>query len=143
MVLIPENSGEQELALVQFLELGDCRLLVQLEGDDKIGLQVARKLAGHHHGIAAVGTFCRTGGPVGHDLAAAGLAGVDPQALGLAGLPFASGGGVPGHFIGLLLLGLDGFHVKFRAAVGTLHFLYGAVELDGTVTAGAFILLQN
>ena len=123
-------------------------LFVQLEGDDQVGLQVARKLAHHHHGIAAVGAGGCRRMLVGDDLTGAVAADIDPKAFFLPLGPFAAGCGIPGHIVGGFLLEdfvicLEGLHFKFRVAVGTLHLLRGGAEFDGTVTAGAFVLLKD
>ena len=109
--------------------------LIHLEGDHQIRLQQTRKVTGQHHGIAAVGTVGGTGGLICHDLAAALLAAVDPQAVGFAGGPLIAGGGVPGHvvfpfFSHLGSIGPEGFHFKFRAAAGTGGFAAHALGVQ-------------
>ena len=113
-----------------------------------IGLQTTRELSHHHHGTAAIGAGGGTGGGIGDDLTGTALADIDLQGLLLPFRPFAARGGIPGHVVRSLLaelriVGLEGLHLKFRIAVGTFHLLHPGAELDGAVTAGAFVLLKD
>ena len=86
----------------------------------------------------------RGGGRIRDDLTAAGIADVDPHAFLLAGLPVGAGLRIPVQVVGLfflehLVVVFEGLHFKFRVAVGTLHFLDAAVELDLAAAAWAFV----
>ena len=146
MVFVLEHLGKQQLSFVMILQGRNGSLFVYLEGDHQIRLQRSGELSGHDHGVATERTLACAGGLIGHDLAAAAVAGVDPQALSLALCPFGTGGDIPGHVflwlrIHLCLIRFQVLQFKFGAAVGAFHFLQARIKLDGAVTAGTFEFL--
>ena len=117
MIFVLEYLGQEQFSLVVVLQRGNRGFLIHFEGDDQIGFQRSCKLARHNDRIPAERTLRSTGGFVSHDLAAAGVAGVDPQAFGFAFLPLSTCRSIPGHVFGRLsvqlrIISLKGFHFK-------------------------------
>ena len=129
-------------------EMKVCGLLIELERNNKIGLEIAAELSGHDDGIVAVGALGSSRCFIGYDFAAAGLAFIDAQIFRLTLLPVAARFGFPVHFgfrsvcFQLFIIGLECFEVIFRETEGAFHLLRCTVEFDLTAAAGAFIFNQ-
>ena len=112
--------GQQDLALVVFLECGRDVIAPELKWNHQVGREVARKLTGRYGGVAAVRAGGDSDGAVGHELGAARRAdvtGVLSQLLHrVVGSRFGSCGCGIGFGICLVLAlaieGLDFFDFK-------------------------------
>ena len=156
VVLALERLGQEGFALIIFGQLGDGGVLVHLEGQDVFGLQLARKLAAQHGGVAAVGAGGGRRGGVADQLRAAGGAGVAGKAAGLRFAPdrvfagrfcavgrsllLVGSGGRVGFLLFLGVLGLDVGDLIGRAAVVAHQLAGGAVEVQRAGTGRALVV---
>lgn len=129
--------GQQDLALVVFLECGRDVVAPELKRNHQVGREVARELAGRHGGVAAVRAGGDGDGAVGHELGAArraDVAGVLGELLhrvvgeGLWRCGCRIGFGV-GLVLALAIEGLDFFDFKARVTVVADELLLGACKM--------------
>ena len=74
MILVFKSLGEQAFAADMLFKCRLCVILVEFEGNDKIGFKHTGELLHHNHRIAAERAGCRGGRRIADYLAAAGLA---------------------------------------------------------------------
>ena len=79
MILVFKCLREQAFAADMLFKRRLCVILVEFEGNNKIGLEHTRELLHHNHGIAAERAGSSGGRRIADYLAAAGLADIGAQ----------------------------------------------------------------